>query len=952
MAVFPDSDVELTSQVALGADLTADPLTWTWTDLSSRVVADQTVSVTRGTAVGAGTAQTSKSSILLTNADGYLTPKNPASPYWPYIDSGTPFRIRLRTVTTPLFQDLFTRSVSGGWGTSTSGDAWTVSGSTSQWGVNGTQGTVALNVVNSFFQATAGTPYRDVDEVFDLSVSAVAAGAPIVAGRLYRWTAATATGLYVNLQFSAAGTVAVVVYAYVNGVAQTDALVFPGLSYSAGTVVRTRVQVQGNRLRVRAWLAAGSEPVTTWHVNLANNAYPDAGTVARFATYLAAGNSNTLPLTVNLDNLTTSQPYYDRIEGFIGDVQPTFQPLTDGTTWSTVRVDIGGIGSRLERRTAAEWSPMRRSVQLSDPPPVAYWPLEDEENSTQGASAFAGQPAMLVNGPAVFAFAKSLPTEQWLARYGSKAIVSVAAGARLHAIVPASSVTSQWAVSCVAELFVPEVPGVTEIRILEWATPGGTWTRWALVETTTGYEVRAYNDVASSTATVLTDTAGPYNLQVTYTVEAAQSGGNINVQVFYNSLGGSTGSVAGTLAAVQKIAVNPDSVNTTAAVTPFGLKFVVGHVRVVDDTSVSDMPYYQDLEQGIFVYADRAWGYESAHQRIRRLCDEEQVPLEILGTPATTGLTQLNAQPDGTFQSLLQRTAESESGGILYEGGFGYKYLPRSERYNARVALTIDLDTVRRSEKISPDDVLVPQLESRAVNSWSVKRDTGSTGTAASSAAVLLQRGTIAGEVTVDVLKDTDLALHAQWRLHLTEDAADAYYPSVPLELHANPSLAADWLGCDIGSRVQRTNQPTIAGWGTIDQVIDGYTESFSPRQSGDGPTWTVDMNCSPGGVWDVVTPGDALLGWLQPTSTLATAISSSATTLVIASVGPTWSTNSSNYPVDIKLAGERITLASAPGGSTSPQTFTGCTRGVSGFSKAHSVGETVTLWYSPALAL
>jgi hypothetical protein len=74
--------------------------------------------------------------------------------------------------------------------------------------------------------------------------------------------------------------------------------------------------------------------------------------------------------------------------------------------------------------------------------------------------------------------------------------------------------------------------------------------------------------------------------------------------------------------------------------------------------------------------------------------------------------------------------------------------------------------------------------------------------------------------------------------------------------------------------------------------------------------------------------------------STLSAGVSSSATSLSVASTGTLWSTSSA--PFDIRVAGERMTVT-AISGTSSPQTFT-VTRSVNGVVKAQSAGASVVL--------
>jgi hypothetical protein len=499
-------------------------------------------------------------------------------------------------------------------------------------------------------------------------------------------------------------------------------------------------------------------------------------------------------------------------------------------------------------------------------------------------------------------------------------------------------VATEWAVALVAEFYAPEVPAITELRIAEWRTPAGTHNRWALVAPVAGgYKVRAYNDALGTSTDVVTY-ATTFTGQGTWVIEAKQNGGNVDVELFVNDVSLATGSVASTLAAPNQFIGNPDKANTTNSVTPRGLKFILGHVRVRDAISAFDTPRYAVPESGQLVTAIFAWYLEPAHRRIARLCLEELVPFQLVGAPTLSGSTLLNAQQPGSFTALLTAAAESESGGLLYEKRFGYYYLPRSIRYTPAVALTIDMSTYAYSAGTDPGQVLAPRLDARGANYWTVSRTNGSTAAAAAPAAFRKRRGTIDGGAELDVLTDDVLDDHASWRVHLNVDAQDANYPSIPIDLAANPALLVGWLACDIGSRVQRTNQPTIAGIGVVDQVVEGYTEKLGPK------TWDVSANGTPAKVWDIARYDDTAKRKDSRTSTLNAGYNTTATTMVVTftNILDAWSTTSTPY--DWRVNGERITVT-AMGAVTGTGPYTQSatvTRSVNTVVRSHLAGEEV----------
>jgi len=139
----------------------------------------------------------------------------------------------------------------------------------------------------------------------------------------------------------------------------------------------------------------------------------------------------------------------------------------------------------------------------------------------------------------------------------------------------------------------------------------------------------------------------------------------------------------------------------------------------------------------------------------------------------------------------------------------------------------------------------------------------------------------------------------------------------------------------------------TYLGVSSMNGVVEGWTE----RPSLDG--YTVTLNLSP------MTPRESSystndsFGFGDGIAYLNAAITSSATSLQLAwTSGDVLSTSSlTDYPLDLNVNGERVTVTAAPAGSTSPQTLT-VTRGIAPtVARAHNQYEPVELWTPATLA-
>lgn len=87
---YADGDpLGLRLRIAPGADLTADPSTYSWTEITSDLQLREAIAMTRGTADEQGQTNSS-ADLVLRNPDGRYTPDNPESDLWPNFDLNCP----------------------------------------------------------------------------------------------------------------------------------------------------------------------------------------------------------------------------------------------------------------------------------------------------------------------------------------------------------------------------------------------------------------------------------------------------------------------------------------------------------------------------------------------------------------------------------------------------------------------------------------------------------------------------------------------------------------------------------------------------------------------------------------------------------------------------------------------------------------------------------------------
>lgn len=90
---YPNTPLVCVVEAALGADLTAAPGTWTWTDISVYVLGE--VAITRGRAAESSAVGPSQCQLRLKNVDSRFTTHHPAGAYYPNWRRGVPIRVRI-----------------------------------------------------------------------------------------------------------------------------------------------------------------------------------------------------------------------------------------------------------------------------------------------------------------------------------------------------------------------------------------------------------------------------------------------------------------------------------------------------------------------------------------------------------------------------------------------------------------------------------------------------------------------------------------------------------------------------------------------------------------------------------------------------------------------------------------------------------------------------------------
>ncbi|MFC6017805.1 hypothetical protein ACFP2T_16510 [Plantactinospora solaniradicis] len=599
---------------------------------------------------------------------------------------------------------------------------------------------------------------------------------------------------------------------------------------------------------------------------------------------------------------------------------PTWEP---STRHGIVEVTAKGRLHRVQTVNAPVESAARRVISgrapFSGVMAQSYFPCEDEPGATEVASAFAqnaGHPNAFVN----FGSATDCP--------GSKPLPTLDAGAIMMLPVAPYAATGHWTLLAVMKM--PETPVATTvmpIRILCSGT-APTWRIGLAPGSPDTMRVRAEgsSDIPLLDAGFSIAEAEVYGQWVLVQLSVTQNGANVDYRLGYHTATDGS-ATTGTLASRTIGAIRQGYAWATADTD--GVAF--GHFAAYTNATfsvVSDPGFIASAVLGADTGA-------RPYRRFQAICDAAGLPHRILADEDIPFLPMGPMTPT-TLPAALEECAATDQG-LIHDGGPGgaLVMVTRSSRYNADVDLTLNVDARELAPPFSP------QYTTRdRVSDSTVSRSGGSSARYVDTSV----RGTRSEQVTLSLDSDHYLRQIAGYRVNVSSTPG-MRYPALGVNLRKSPHLVQAWLDCRIGSRAQAVNLWDSHGPAAVDQVINGHEETFT------GERWDVVLFCAPARPFDVpvleATDGTVFRADLAA-STLASGINAAATSISVASIGALISTSGANYPCDIDVGGEQITVTACSGAS-SPQTLT-VTRGQ--YARAHDAGTPIVLWRGRGVAL
>jgi hypothetical protein len=934
---FPDLALDLRAELNVGG----------WTNVS-HYLDHGPVTISRGHPDESATVAPSSLAVILTNGDGRFTSKNPTSPYYPNLVRNTPARISVPAQSNYLRMeggdlasyastpDSVSLELAGNfdiradfWLSGIGGNGTVLAAKTSSSALSW-----ALLLQDGGFPAlywtNDGTTLASVTCTSAIPLwgrIAVRASLNAPLGEVTFYTAATMAGSWTQLGATLSGTqhsptsvYTGAVPLYAGGWAQPASL-----GFSQGSFTGRMFEVQ--------LYNAGSTLV----------ADPVFSSQTAGATSFADAQGNTWTLAGAAEISSRDYRCHAELAGWPQSQDPTGKTIL-------ANVSGGGLLRRKGRQSAPLKSAMTRYWTKAASGVAAYWPMEDGAGSSSFASGLGGL-AMTVGGSPQYASnsdftgSSALPALNFATLTGTvtgDSASELGASAVIFALeVPSGGDTNLSTVCTVSYDNQPDT-----VTLTYTTASSGTLT-------VTGYTA----GTQIFTGTVATGVNGQ-KLAVQLTVQQTSIIGGTCAYAAYvlkpgsNTPSGTTGTYSGGTGQVKQVKFNDGGFLSGTVV---GQCAVAGQAPVWSPvtTPLAALSSYLNPD-GSYAGPLNAWKGEPAGIRFGRLCSEEGIQFRGLGS--MTGTAQTGAQTLQTLAALLQECADADRG-VWFEPRqvLGFGYLARSALYNQSAQVTVsytsDHLSMWASDPVEDDQYTVNDVTvGQSVTSGSSVRAYAAagqpvTGGRLSTAAPPSGAGTYDTQVSVNLYQDSLLASRATWEVHLgTVD--EPRFPGIVLDL-SNRDLASQFwavLGLDLGQFTEIGNPPAWLPPDPVRQLAAQLTEVL----------WTRQLEITVCGIperpYEVIALGPAHLD--TDGTTLNAGVASGVTSMSFATAGaaPLWSTAGGDYPCDVMIAGERVTVTAVTGGS-SPQTAT-VTRSINGVVKAQASGAAVTVYPSPVLAL
>lgn len=648
----------------------------------------------------------------------------------------------------------------------------------------------------------------------------------------------------------------------------------------------------------------------------------------------AADSATTVTDTVgNVWTLSGNAQIRRRDYLFTGEIGEWPEEIDDSGRDATVTV----TAQSRARREGTDTDPLTSAItrRVTSYAPVAYWPCEDGSDSARIYSPVDGVAPMSVAN-------MSLAAESSMPGSAALPVVATQSGAvvsRMIGAVPAGSSSSAWSVYWLYKMGSAPASYASYMSV---QCASGTVRDWRIQFSTAGTRVLGLDENGAAVVSQLIGTgADLFGQWIMVRFYASETAGTITWGIVWTDIGGDPGTFsttyAGTLGRVS--AVGSPATGWNSLVDGLAL----GHISVWDATST-------DAYDSSDSFGDILLGYagEFAAERMIRLARENQIPLAVRAKVKST--ERVGAQPLTSFLDTLKDAATAD-GGILLDqrSRSGYLYLAPSALENLTPAVTLSYaapgHVLGVFKPVSDDQYLE--------NDSTVTRNGGSSGRYVKTSGSLNVNspdtdadgiGRKAKQTTLNLYQDEQCEPLAAWRVHLGT-WNQARFPSVTVDASRLAATFPQLHRLDVGDVLCITDVPTRHSYDDLYLLILGVSVSRTRMRS------LLTFNCVPYGPWDTAIAGTS--STTTTGSTLAAGASATDTSLQVTSEAALWATTAGfpdDFPLDVMVAGERMTLTGVDG-TSNPQTFH-VVRSVNGVVKAQAASAAVSLFHEPYVAL
>jgi hypothetical protein len=917
-----------------------------WTDISAYVYQRDTVTAQRGRPNEASTMSPAAATLTLNNRDARFTTRNPLGAYYPNLVQNTPLRLSVPVADAGLsnylrFEGDLTSSATtpDKAGLQITGpidirvDCWPSDYQTSvlaaKWGVTAKSWMFVLDGTNHPDGTMAG--YHDmastgtlgfiwwtgsVANIVDSGVRIPYFGQRICLRVLFTPSTGTA-------QFFTAATMA-------GPFTQLGSnVVFGATTLANGS--GQPVQVGGGPIVPGTSIAPVSASTMftglagiVYEAQILNNVTLETDPVFSSQTAGTASFTDAQSSTWTLNGTGEISSRLYRHHGELSSFPKTSDP---GVRDVYSQAAAAGVSQRLQNSNTPLNSPMYRAyVRLpASLNLAAYYPGEDGAGATSIGSAIGGPPMQ-------FGFGAVQPGQN--SDFVCSAPLPAMSGGQV--IVPVTTPAGvTWTDNVVRFLYECPVAGEVNTAIIASFSATGA----------VGYVTLTYTTAASGTLT-LNAYAAPGAGSLGSAALTAVNGQKFRLGIELTKNGSATnmslssivaGSGGGILSGVASIAASPPGAITRMWFASAG---VMGHW--------SAQGTWDDI--GDVAGALAAWLGEPAATRVARLCSEEGIQARIIGPQLAT--MKMGVQTIDTLWNLLQ-ACENTDLGMLFEPrqclGIGYRTRTSMYHQSALATASFTASQIQQGFASTGDTQLtVNDVTASAPDGTTARQQllTGAMSVQPPPAGI----GRVATQISPAPQTDPLLNQIASWYLAV-RSIDDDRYPAIPFQMvRASTPQAVALL--DVGDFLKVTGTPAWLPPPPVSQLCAGFAETWFPAAR-----WELDINGIPERPYETAQAGAAAgtAGNAKADtagSQLTAGITSAAASFTVATTaGPVWTTAGINFPFDIVIDREQMTV-SAISSATSPQTFTISARSVNGVTMAHSAGAAVALYRKPIASL